>query len=158
MKVKVTQLCLPLWEPMDYIQSTDFSRPEYWSGPAPGGICPTQGSNPGLPHWRRIPYQLSHKGSPRILGWVAYPFSSWSSWPRNQMNQSSLCCRQILYQLGYQGRSWYWQYLTKFKINIILRSRNSSFWNFSLFCTYPVYCRRLYVQIHSWQHTLAAKA
>ena len=120
MKVKVTQLCLPLCEPMDYIQSTDFSRPEYWSGPAPGGICPTQGSNPGLPHWRRIPYQLSHKGSPRILGWVAYPFSSWSSWPRNQMNQSSLCCRQILYQLSYQGRSWYWQYLTKFKINIIL--------------------------------------
>ena len=25
------------------------------------GIFPTQGSNPGLPHWRRILYQLSHK-------------------------------------------------------------------------------------------------
>ena len=24
-----------------------------------------------------------HKGSPRILEWVAYPFSSGSSWPRN---------------------------------------------------------------------------
>ena len=31
------------------------------------GIFPTQGSNPGLLHSRRILYQLSHKGSPRIL-------------------------------------------------------------------------------------------
>ena len=35
------------------------------------GIFPTQGSNPGLPHCRRTLYQLSHKGSPRILEWVA---------------------------------------------------------------------------------------
>ena len=28
------------------------------------GIFPTQGLNPGLPHCRRILYQLSHKGSP----------------------------------------------------------------------------------------------
>jgi len=35
------------------------------------GIFPTQGSNPGLPHCRWILYQLSHKGSPRILEWVA---------------------------------------------------------------------------------------
>ena len=40
------------------------------------GIFPTQGSNPGLPHCRRIVYQLTHKGSPRILEWIAYPFSS----------------------------------------------------------------------------------
>ena len=37
------------------------------------GIFPTQGSNPGLPHCRWILYQLSHKGIPRILEWVAYP-------------------------------------------------------------------------------------
>ena len=47
------------------------------------GIFPTQGSNPGLPHCRRIFYQLSHQGNPRILERVAYPFSSRSSWPRN---------------------------------------------------------------------------
>ena len=29
------------------------------------GIFPTQGSNPGLPHCRRILYQLSHQGSLR---------------------------------------------------------------------------------------------
>ena len=40
------------------------------------GIFPTQRSNPGLPHCRQILYQLSHKGGPRILEWVAYPFSS----------------------------------------------------------------------------------
>ena len=32
------------------------------------GIFPTQGSNPGLPHCRRILYLLSHKRSPRITG------------------------------------------------------------------------------------------
>ena len=46
------------------------------------GIFPTQGSNPGLLHCRRILYQLSHQESPRTLEWVAYPFSSGSSWPR----------------------------------------------------------------------------
>ena len=47
------------------------------------GIFPTQGLNPGLSHCRLILYQLSHKGSPRILEWVAYPFSNGSSWSRN---------------------------------------------------------------------------
>ena len=48
------------------------------------GIFPSQGSNPGLLHCRRILYQLSHKGSPRKLEWVVYPFSSGSSRPRNR--------------------------------------------------------------------------
>ena len=30
------------------------------------GIFPTQGLNPGLPHCRRILYQLSHEGSPKF--------------------------------------------------------------------------------------------
>ena len=38
------------------------------------GIFPTQGSNPGLPHYRWILYQLRHQWSTRILEWVAYPF------------------------------------------------------------------------------------
>ena len=46
-------------------------------------IFPTQGSKPGLPHCRRILYQLSHQGNPSILEWVAYPLTSISSWPRN---------------------------------------------------------------------------
>ena len=48
------------------------------------GICLTQRSDPVLPHCRQILYQLrSHKGIPRILEWVAYPFSRGSSQPRN---------------------------------------------------------------------------
>ena len=47
------------------------------------GISPTQGLNSGLLDCRQILYQLSHKGSPRILQWVAYPFPSGLSHPRN---------------------------------------------------------------------------
>ena len=38
------------------------------------GIFPTQGSNSGLLRCRQILYELSHKGNPRILEWVAYPW------------------------------------------------------------------------------------
>ena len=54
------------------------------------GIFPIQGSNPGLWHCRQILYQLSHEGSPRILEWVAYPFSNGSSWPRNPTGVSCI--------------------------------------------------------------------
>ena len=54
------------------------------------GIFPTQGSSPGLLHCRRILYQLNHQGRPRILEWVTYPFSSRSSWPRNQTGVSGI--------------------------------------------------------------------
>ena len=47
------------------------------------GIFPNQGLNPDLPHCRQILYQLSYRESPRILEWIAYPFSSRSSRPRN---------------------------------------------------------------------------
>ena len=57
------------------------------------GIFPTQGSNPSLLHCRQILYQLSQQGSPRILKWVIYPFSSRSSQPRNQTRVSCIACR-----------------------------------------------------------------
>ena len=57
------------------------------------GIFPTQGSNPDLPHCRQILYQLSHKGSTRILKWVTYPFSNRSSWPRNLTGVSCIAGR-----------------------------------------------------------------
>ena len=59
----------------------------------PQGLFPTQGSNPDLPHCRRILYQLTLKGSPRILEWVAYRFSSRSSQPRNQTGVSCIAGR-----------------------------------------------------------------
>ena len=54
------------------------------------GIFPTQGLNPGLLHCRQILYQLSHMGSQGILKWVAYPFSSGSSQPRNRTRVSCI--------------------------------------------------------------------
>ena len=94
-KVKVTQSCLALCNPHGLYSS--------WNSPGQNtgvgslsllqGIFPTQGSNPGLLHCRWILYQLSHKGSPRILEWVAYHFSSRSSLPRNQTRVSCIAGR-----------------------------------------------------------------
>ena len=56
----------------------------------PQGIFPTQGSNPGLLHCRKILYQLSHRGSPRILEWVANLFSRGYSQPRNEEGSPAL--------------------------------------------------------------------
>ena len=84
MKVKVAQSFLTLCNPMDCTpwdspgQNTGICRLRLLQG-----IFPTQGWNPGLPHGRQILYHLSHRGSPRILKRVAYPFSSGSYRPRN---------------------------------------------------------------------------
>ena len=83
-KVKAAHLYLTLCDPLDYTSPwNSFLQ----------GIFPTQGSNPGLPHCRRIHYQLNHKGNPRILGWVACPFSSASSRPRNRTTVSCIAGR-----------------------------------------------------------------
>ena len=82
----VTELCLTFCDPMDCSPPGSSVH-----GDSPGkntgvgchdllqGIFPTQGSNPGLLYYRQILYHLSHQGSPRILEWVAYPFSMGSS-------------------------------------------------------------------------------
>ena len=56
-------------------------------------IFPTQGLNPGFLHCRWILYHLRHQWSPRILEWVAYPFSRGSSWPRNRTKVSCITGR-----------------------------------------------------------------
>ena len=82
----------------DFEQSMEFSRPEYsrsveWvTFPFSRGSSQL-GSNPGFPHCGQILYQLSHKGSPRILECVAYPFSSRSSRPRDRTGVSCIAGR-----------------------------------------------------------------
>ena len=85
-KVQVTQSSLNL--------SPQARIPE-WVGSLSllQGIFSTQGSNPGLPHCRQSLYQLSHQGSPGILEWVAYPFTSRSSRSRNQTEVSCMAGR-----------------------------------------------------------------
>ena len=54
-------LCDPMYCPWNSPgQNTGVGSPSLLQG-----IFPTQGSNPGLLHCRRILYQLSHKGSPK---------------------------------------------------------------------------------------------
>ena len=82
--MEVALLCLTLW-------SHELYSPWNSSGqntgmgslfPSPGDL-PNPGIEHGLPHCRQILYQLSHKESPRIMDWVAYPFFSRSSQHRN---------------------------------------------------------------------------
>ena len=70
------------------------------------GIFPTQGSNPGVPHCRQILYQLSHKGGPRILEWVAYPFSSRTSQPRNRTGSPALQADSLPTELWGKPPGW----------------------------------------------------
>ena len=95
-KVKVAQSCPTLCNPVGGLYSP-------WNSPGQNtgwgscfllqGILPVQGSNPGLLHYRQILYQLSHKGSPRMLEWVAHPFSSRFFWPRNWTGVSCIAGR-----------------------------------------------------------------
>ena len=76
--------------PHGLTQSMEFSRPEYWSGPFPS---PGDLPNPGIElrsSTLQADCQLSHKGSPRILKWVAYPFSSGFSQSRNRTRVSCI--------------------------------------------------------------------
>ena len=94
-KVKVTQSCLTLCEPMDYtVLGILQARILEW-------IFPTQGSNPGLPHCGQILYQLTHKGSPIVCSLSLLQ----GIFPTQESNQGLLCCRWILYQLSYQRSS-----------------------------------------------------
>ena len=86
----VAQLCPTLCNPLDYrvhgiLQARILECAAFLS---PGDL-----PNPGLLHCRPILYQLSHKESPRILKWVAYPFSRGSSPPRNRTGVSCIAGR-----------------------------------------------------------------
>ena len=64
------------------------------------GIFPTQGLNPDLLHCRQILYLLRQKGSPRILEWVASPFSRGSSWHSSWTRVSVLQDDSLLTELS----------------------------------------------------------
>ena len=81
------------------------------------GIIPNQGSNPGLPHCKWILYQLNHKGSPRVLDWVAYPFFSRSSCTRNLTRISCIAGRFFTNWVIREARKYmneWFMYSTKF--------------------------------------------
>ena len=87
----VAQSCLTVWDLMDCSPPGSSVHGDFSPGKNTGvgcyallqGIFPTQGLNLGLSHCKQILYCLSHQRSPRILEWVAYPFSRGTSQPRN---------------------------------------------------------------------------
>ena len=98
LEVKVAQWCMILCNPMDYTWNSPGQNTGVGSCSLRQGIFPTRRLNPGLPHCRRILYQLSHWGSPNA------GMSSLSLlqriFPIQESNQGLLHCRQILYQLS----------------------------------------------------------
>ena len=108
----------------------------------PQGIFPTQESNRGLPHCRRILYHLSHQGSPRILEWEAYLFSRGSSQPRNWTRISCIAGKSFTSSATreattYQHMCWY------FSECVCL-----SFWIISFFCCnlHSFHCNDFYMR------------
>jgi len=76
------------------------------------GIFPTQRLNPGLPHCRLILYQLSHKGSPRMLERVDKnagedPFSTGYSWLRYRTGVSCTAGR-FFTNRAIEKAQWSW--------------------------------------------------
>ena len=84
------------------------------------GIFPTEALNPGLPHFKWIPLRLSQQRSPRILEWVAYPFS------RDRTGVSGIA--------GGSFTSWLWT------INHILK------WKIESFCGWGLVWRAVQTQ------------
>ena len=101
-EVKVAQSCLTLCDPIDCPWNSPGQNTGVGSLSLLRGIFPIQELNSGLSHCKWILHQLSHHGNPRILEWVAYPFSS-GSFPTQELNWVLPHYRWILYQLSYQG-------------------------------------------------------
>ena len=104
-KVSHVQLLLTLWT----IQSMEFSRAEYCPS---SGDLPNPGIKPGFPAlWAdSLPAEL--QGKPKNTG-VGSIFFLQRIFLTQELNRGLLYCRQILYQLSYQGSPILSSYNTK---------------------------------------------
>ena len=103
----VTQSCLTL-QPMDCSLSRTcpwgFSRQEHWSGllcPPPGHL-PNPGIKPRSPALQADSVPSDPPVKPKNTGVGSQSFLQ-RIFPTQKLNQGLLHCRQILYQLSYQG-------------------------------------------------------
>ena len=108
-KLLVTQSCLTLCDTMDgSLPSSSVHGDSPRKNTGVGchvllqGFFPTQGSNPGLLHFRQILDRLSHQGSPRITGVGSLSLFQ-GIFLTQESNWGLPHCTQILYQLRYQG-------------------------------------------------------
>ena len=81
-----------------------FSRQEHWSGlPCPPlGDLPNPGIEPRSPAFQVDSLLSESPGKPKNTG-VGSLFLLQGITPTHELNRGLLCCRQILYQLSYQG-------------------------------------------------------
>ena len=80
----------------------EFSRPEYWSGfPSPGDL-PNPGIKPRSPTLQLDSLPAEPQGKPENTGLVSLSLLQ-GIFPTQESKQGLLYCRQILYQLSYQG-------------------------------------------------------
>ena len=93
--VKVAQSCPALFDPLwPHGLYSSWNSPGQNTGVDSLSLFQGDLSNPGIeprsPVLQAVLYQLSHRGSQRILEWVAYPFCSRFSRPRNQTRVSCI--------------------------------------------------------------------
>src|SRR5574341_540568 len=82
----------------------EFSRPEYWSGwpfPSPGDL-PNPRIEPRSPTLQVDSLPAEPQEKPKNTG-VGSLSLLWGIFLTQESNQGLLHCRQILYQLSYQG-------------------------------------------------------
>ena len=130
MKVKVTQLCLTLCDPMDYTVHGILQARilECVAFPFSKGSSQSRDRSQVSCICRQILHQLSHQGSLRIPEWVAHPFSSGSSQPQTRVSciaggfltdwaisevlstfKSNLhSCKSIVYSLCLSEKAVFW--------------------------------------------------
>ena len=98
-KVEVAQLFQTLLPPW-----TEFSRPEYQNGqlfPSPGDLF-NPGIEPKSPKLQGHSLPAEPPGKPKKTGVGSLSLLQ-QTFPTQEQNQGLLHCRQILYQLSYQG-------------------------------------------------------
>ena len=106
--------CVRLFATPWAIQSLEFSRPEYWNGqlfPSSGDL-PNSGIEPRPPTLQADSLLAEPPGKPKNIGVGSLSLLQWIflAW---ESNQGVLYCRQILYQLSYQGSAYISTHTTK---------------------------------------------
>ena len=108
-KVKVVQSCLTLCDPMDYTVHRIIQAriPEWVAFPFSRDL-PNPGVESRSPALQANSLPAEPQGKPKNTR-VGSPSLLQRIFPTQELNWGLLHCRQILYQLGYQGSLISWQ-------------------------------------------------
>ena len=135
-------VCDPL-RPMDYTQSMEFSRPEYWSGKTLRslsllqGIFLTQGLNPGLLLCVQILYPAEPQGKPKnTRGGKPIPSPADLPDPSIKLESPALQADSLPAELSTGTKTLVFGILLNFTLRT--SSSDSLFLSFNILCNKPV--------------------